>query len=82
MQELGYLLTLYSWSNWIIYIIYNKGVICTLTYELGLKDVVSNCSAVGLELDQDTLEPTGINFHWTYPKPEDIYIWNKIIIHY
>lgn len=40
------------------------GLMCALTYELGLKHVVANCSVVGIELCPEKKELTKLNFIW------------------
>eukprot|EP01017_Pseudomicrothorax_dubius_P027230 TRINITY_DN3110_c0_g1_i4.p1 TRINITY_DN3110_c0_g1~~TRINITY_DN3110_c0_g1_i4.p1 ORF type:complete len:222 (-),score=29.19 TRINITY_DN3110_c0_g1_i4:172-837(-) len=57
--------TLRSPGNYLVYT--HGGLICTLTHSLGLKDCISHCSAVGLELD-DKSEPKEILFYWVYPE--------------
>mmetsp|Transcript_4802 Transcript_4802/g.8959 ORF Transcript_4802/g.8959 Transcript_4802/m.8959 type:complete len:225 (+) Transcript_4802:170-844(+) len=50
-----------------VYICYTHGgLMCSLTYELGLKEVVSNCSVVGLQLDNGV--PSKMEFKWEFPE--------------
>jgi len=42
------------------------GLVCALTYYIGLKEALSNCSAVALRLDES--EPKEIDFVWKFPE--------------
>jgi hypothetical protein len=42
------------------------GLMCALTFHLGLKHVVPNCSVVGVSLCPLTKELTDLNFVWEF----------------
>ncbi len=46
------------------------GLICSITWDLGLQEVISNCSVIGLQLikhpDMNQLKPSSILFQWNY----------------
>lgn len=42
------------------------GLMCSLTYDLGVKYVVSNCSVISVELCPSKLELCGVNFVWEF----------------
>lgn len=42
------------------------GLMCTLTYELGLKEVVPNCSVVAVEMNPQKRQLERLHFKWIY----------------
>ena len=42
------------------------GLICAMTYYIGMQDAISNCSLVGLKIEQN--EPVKIEFAWDLNK--------------
>ncbi|EAR88600.1 histidine phosphatase family (branch protein 1) (macronuclear) [Tetrahymena thermophila SB210] len=47
------------------------GLMCSLTWYLGLQNTLPNGSLVALQLDPKTNEPNKIIFDWSYPKEEE-----------
>ncbi|CAD8100270.1 unnamed protein product [Paramecium sonneborni] len=46
------------------------GLICTITYYLGLQNSIGNCSCVGLEYDKEKNEMKQIQFKWEMPQED------------
>ncbi len=42
------------------------GLMCSLAYHIGVKEVVPNCSVLGVELCPASRELTRLNFKWLY----------------
>jgi probable phosphoglycerate mutase len=50
-----------------VYLCYTHGgLMCTLTYDLGIKDVLPNCSVVALSMEEG--RPTNLLFAWECPE--------------
>lgn len=50
-----------------VYLCYaHGGLMCSLTYEFGLKDMLPNCSAAGFSLDNGV--PSQLLFTWKFPE--------------
>jgi len=45
------------------------GLICSLTYDLGLENIITTGSCIGLIVDQDG-NPEDIAFEWSFPIEE------------
>ena len=56
--------TLKSPGNYLIFT--HAGLICTHTYDLGITEIIGNCSCVGLECDEESV-PKNILFRWEFP---------------
>ena len=57
-------------GNYLIFA--HGGLICSLTWHIGIQDILPNASAVGIELDQITDVPKRIHFKWIYPQVEEL----------
>ncbi|EGR29434.1 hypothetical protein IMG5_155840 [Ichthyophthirius multifiliis] len=47
------------------------GLMCSLTWYIGIQDAYPNCSAIAIELDNENSEPKKIIFDWKFPKIEE-----------
>ncbi|KRX05038.1 hypothetical protein PPERSA_06672 [Pseudocohnilembus persalinus] len=47
------------------------GLMCSLTWYIGLQDTVPNCSAIGMQVDSEGV-PQKLHFVWEYPETEEL----------
>ncbi len=54
------------------YLIFSHGgLMCALTWNFGIRDVLPNCSAIGLEMNEHNL-PNKLLFSWIYPQENEL----------